>query len=41
MKRAFIIIGLLAIITASFSSCTTSRDCMGGKHTRLANGVTI
>jgi hypothetical protein len=40
MKRILIVFGVLAVLTATLSSCAaTNRDCQGVKHTRLKNGI--
>lgn len=42
MKKIFLIVGLGALLTTTFSSCLTmKRDCQGVKHTRLKNGIYI
>ena len=42
MKRLFLLVGLVAIMGSTFSSCVTmKRDCQGVKHTRLKNGIYI
>jgi hypothetical protein len=40
MKKFFLAMGLIALITVTMSSCVSmKRDCQGRKHTRLANGI--
>jgi hypothetical protein len=42
MKRIFFAFGIAAVLSVAFSSCATyKRDCQGGRHTRLSNGVVI
>jgi hypothetical protein len=42
MKK-LIVFGLLAsLLATTMSACATyKKDCQGGRHTRLANGVVI
>ncbi|WP_257739140.1 hypothetical protein [Flavisolibacter tropicus] len=40
MKRVLLLLGCLAIFTVGMSSCASmKRDCQGGKHKRLPNGI--
>ncbi|MEO6071305.1 MAG: hypothetical protein ABIN57_03080 [Chitinophagaceae bacterium] len=40
MKRFFLLLGVLAIVMVSISSCASiKKDCQGVKHTRLKNGI--
>lgn len=42
MKRILFILGVLAVLMVSVSSCAaTKKDCQGNKKTRLANGIWI
>lgn len=41
MKRILFATGLFAVLVVSLSSCASSRDCRGVRHTRLSNGVNI
>ncbi|MDB5253390.1 MAG: hypothetical protein JWP27_2559 [Flaviaesturariibacter sp.] len=42
MKRILLTFGLAAVLSTLVSSCATyKRDCQGGRHTRLSNGVVI
>lgn len=42
MKRLFLLLGFVAVMSTTFSSCLTmKRDCQGVKHTRLKNGIYI
>lgn len=40
MKRVVLLLGCLAVMTVSMTSCVSmKRDCQGGKHKRLPNGI--
>ncbi|HEY0731784.1 MAG TPA: hypothetical protein VGD33_05160 [Chitinophagaceae bacterium] len=40
MKRFFLLLGLVAVLSSGLSSCVTmKRDCQGNRHTRLPNGI--
>ena len=40
MKKFFILLGLGAILTVGFTSCTTmKKDCQGNRHVKLKNGI--
>jgi hypothetical protein len=40
MKKFFLLLGVVAIISTTFGSCMTmKRDCQGVRHTRLKNGI--
>jgi hypothetical protein len=40
MKRILFLFGALAVLMVTISSCATmKRDCQGGKHVRLKNGI--
>lgn len=41
MRKTFLLAGLVSLLLAAFSSCSSMRDCHGVKHTRLSNGVRI
>jgi hypothetical protein len=42
MKKYLLVLGLVAIIGSTFSSCMTmKRDCQGVRHTKLKNGIYI
>lgn len=42
MKRFSLWCGMLLIIMAITSSCTTmKKDCQGNRHTKLKNGIYI
>ena len=42
MKKYLLLLGLVAIISSTFSSCMTmKRDCQGVRHTKLKNGIYI
>lgn len=41
MKRTVISLSIITVLVFLLSSCASQRDCQGGKHTRLSNGVTI
>ena len=42
MKRMIFLLGVLAVLMVSISSCAaTKRDCNGNKKTRLSNGIWI
>lgn len=43
MKKFFFLLGAASILIVSVSSCAAGRsmkrDCQGGKHVRLKNGI--
>lgn len=42
MKRSFFLLGLLATVVITISSCVSmKKDCQGKRHYRTANGIYI